>query len=42
VHPRPVDKPGLNKELRRFLTGRQRQPHIVRNYFRAPEVIYAA
>jgi len=42
LHPRPVDKPGLTAQLRRFLRGRQRQPHIVRNYFRAPEIRYAA
>ena len=42
LHPRPVDKPGLKDEIRRFLRGRQRQPHIVRNYFHAPEIKYAA
>jgi transposase len=42
LHPRPVDKPGLKDELRRFLRRRQRQPQIVRNYFDAAEVTYAA
>lgn len=42
VYPRPVDKPGLKAELRKFLLRRQRQPRIVRNYFRAPEITYAA
>jgi transposase len=42
VHPRPVDKPGLKAAIRSFLRRRQRQPHIVRGYFRAPEVAYAA
>ena len=42
VYPRPVDKPGLKSELRRFLHRRQRQPQIVCNYFHAPEVSYAA
>jgi transposase len=42
VHPRPVDKPGLKSAIRRFLHRRQRQPHVVRNYFLAPEVRYAA
>lgn len=42
LYPRPVDKPGLKDELRRFLRGRQRQPHTVRNYFHAPEIRYAA
>lgn len=42
LHPRPVDKPGLKAELRRFLRRRQRQPHIVRSYFQAPEIKYAA
>lgn len=42
LYPRPVDKPQLKDQIRRFLRGRQRQPHIVRNYFKAPEVKYAA
>ena len=42
LHPRPVDKPGLKDAIRKFLCGRQRQPNIVRNYFRAPEIRYAA
>lgn len=42
VHPRPVDKPGLRAALRAFLRRRQRQPHIVRGYFRAPQVRYAS
>jgi transposase len=31
VQPRPVDKPGLKSEIRRFLHRRQRQPQIIRN-----------
>jgi len=42
VYPRPTDKPSLKSEIRRFLHRRQRQPQIVRNYFKAPEVSYAA
>jgi transposase len=42
VYPRPVDKPGLKGEIRRFLHRRQRQPQVVRNYFQAPEIRYAA
>ena len=42
AYPRPIDKPGLKSEIRRFLHRRQRQPDIVRNYFNAPEVSYAA
>jgi transposase len=42
LHPRPVDKPGLKDAIRKFLCGRQRRPNIVRNYFRAPEIRYAA
>jgi transposase len=42
LHPRPVDKPGLRDAIRKFLRGRQRQPNIVRNYFSAPEIRYAA
>jgi transposase len=42
LYPRPVDKPGLKAELRRFLCRRQRQPQIVRNYFQAPEIRYAS
>jgi transposase len=39
---RPTDKPGLKAAIRSFLHRRQRQPHIVRNYFKAPRVAYAA
>ena len=42
LHPRPIDKPGLKAAIRSFLHRRQRQPRIVRGYFRAPEVVYAA
>jgi transposase len=42
LHPRPTDKPTLKKAVRSFLHRRQRQPHIVRNYFKAPHVTYAA
>jgi transposase len=42
LHPRPVDKPSLVAELRRFLHRRQRQRSIVSNYFKAPHVTYAA
>jgi transposase len=42
LHPRPVDRPGLKTEIRRFLHRRQRQPHIVRAYFTTREVAYAA
>jgi transposase len=42
IHPRPVDKPGLKTAVRSFLHRRQRQRHIVRNYFKAPHVTYAA
>lgn len=42
LHPRPLDKPGLKDALRRFLHRRQRQPQVVRNYFQAPEIKYAA
>ncbi|MCA1679147.1 MAG: IS630 family transposase [Actinobacteria bacterium] len=42
VYPRPVDKPGLKATVRSFLRRRQRQPQIVRNYFGAPHVQYAA
>jgi transposase len=41
-HPRPVDRPALKDEIRRFLRRRQRQPQVVRNYFKAPEISYAA
>ena len=41
LHPRPTDKPGLGSAVRSFLHRRQRQPHIVRNYFKAPHVAYA-
>lgn len=42
LHPRPTDKPGLKAAVRSFLHRRQRQPHIVRSYFKAPHVTYAA
>jgi transposase len=42
VQPRPVDRPGLKSEIRRFLHRRQRQPQSIRNYFTAPEVLYAS
>jgi len=42
VHPRPIDKPGLKEEIRRFLRRRQRTPRVVRNYFLALEIRYAA
>jgi transposase len=42
IHPRPTDKPGLKAAIRSFLHRRQRQPHIVCNYFKAPHVAYAA
>ncbi len=42
VHPRPTDKPSLKATVRQFLHRRQRQPHIVRGYFKAPHVTYAA
>jgi transposase len=42
LHPRPVDKPGLKAAVRAFLRRRQRQPHIVRNYFNVAQVAYAA
>jgi hypothetical protein len=42
LYPRPTDKAGLAVTVQAFLRRRQRQPHVVRNYFRAPHVIYAA
>jgi len=42
LHPRPTDRPSLTKAVRHFLFGRQRQPHIVRNYFTVSHVAYAA
>ena len=42
VHPKPTDKTTLRSELARFLHRRQRQPHIVRAYFQAASVRYAA
>lgn len=42
IYPRPTDKPSLKTAVRCFLARRQRQPHIVRNYFHAPTVTYAA
>lgn len=42
LHPRPVDKPSLVTELRRFLHRRQRQPRIVSNYFLATHLDLAA
>jgi transposase len=42
LYPRPDDKPTLKATIRAFLHRRQRQPHIVSNYFKAPHVTYAA
>jgi len=42
LHPRPTDKPGLKAAIRSFLHRRQKQPQIVSNYFKAPDVRYAA
>jgi transposase len=42
VHPKPTDKTTLRTELARFLHRRQRQPQIVRAYFREASVRYAA
>lgn len=42
IHPKPTDKPTLRAELARFLHRRQRQPQIVRAYFREASVRYAA
>ncbi|MCA1701290.1 MAG: IS630 family transposase [Actinobacteria bacterium] len=42
LHPRATDKPGLKAQIRAFLHRRQKQPQIVRNYFKAPHVTYAA
>ena len=42
IYPRPTDKPSLKATIRSFLHPRQRQPHIVRNYFKAPHVPYPA
>ena len=42
LHPRATDKPGLKAQIRAFLHRRQKQPQIVRNYFKAPHAAYAA
>jgi transposase len=42
VYPKPTDKTALRTELARFLHRRQRQPQIVRAYFREASVRYAA
>lgn len=42
IHPRPADKTGLKAVVRSFLYSRQRTPQIVRRYFLAPEISYAA
>jgi transposase len=42
LYPRPTDKPGLKTAIRSFLHRRQKQPHIVSNYFKAPDICYAA
>lgn len=39
---RPPDKTALKAALRSHLCRRQRQPHVVRNFFRHPAVRYAA
>jgi hypothetical protein len=40
--PRPADREQLAGDLRSYLRSTQRRPDIVRNYFRAPTVRYAA
>jgi len=42
LHERPTSKPGLKDTLTRFLDGRCGRPDIVRNYFQASHVRYAA
>ena len=42
LHERPANKPGLKDTLTAFLQGRADRPEIVRSYFRAPHVQYAA
>jgi len=42
LHERPTSKPGLKDTLTRFLDGRRERPDIVRNYFQASHVQYAA
>jgi hypothetical protein len=42
LHPRPLSKPGLKDALTSFLENRRLTPQIVRNYFQAPDVQYAA
>jgi transposase len=42
AHRRPTDRPSLMATVRSFLHRRQRQPHIIRNYFKAPQARYAA
>jgi len=42
VYPRPTDKPSLKATVRQFLHRRQRQPRVIRSYFDASHVAYAA
>lgn len=42
LHERPTSKQGLKDTLTSFLGLRRSQPQIVRNYFKAPHVQYAA
>jgi transposase len=42
LHERPHSKPGLKDTLTAFLRGRADRPEIVRSYFRASHVQYAA
>lgn len=42
LHERPTTKPGLKDTLTAFLDARAARPDIVRNYFQAPQVQYAA
>lgn len=42
LHERPTSKQGLKHTLTSFLGLRRSQPQIVRNYFKAPHVQYAA
>ncbi|KOU62686.1 hypothetical protein [Streptomyces sp. IGB124] len=40
LEPSPTQKAELAAETRRFFRRRQRQPHIVRDYFGGPHVRY--
>jgi len=42
LHERPNSKPGLKDTLTAFLRGRADQPEIVRRYFQASHLQYAA